>query len=130
MSYRNLATLNAIFVSCLCSPVMQAQMYPPITSLERGADLAVVATVSQILDAGGVPGGNVTLQLTVSQALKGTLTSTTLIASVPARSGGMAAITFPTSLAGQPAIWFLQLAGNGYQILPRKQRGYSPEELF
>ncbi len=63
--------------------------------------------------------------------MKGTPTSSTLIASVPATSGGMAAITFSGSawLASQPS-GSCNSQATAIKSYPRKQREYSPEELF
>ena len=115
----------------LCTPLAWGQLWPPITSLERTADLVVVAEVGQIVQPGGKTMANVTLQLQVAQTLKGGPVSSTLMASIVAQTqGAIGPVTFPAGMVGQTGLWFLKSGSNGYQILPRRKYPYAPGHLF
>ncbi len=126
-----------------CAPPARSQPDTAITYLGRTADLVAFATVERITETGGALAGDVTVQLRLTQVIKGQPSSLTVLASIAVQStggcgsgggggGGAPCIWIAPAMVGKTGIWFLKSGASGYQIIPRRGRVpyYNFDNLF
>lgn len=123
--------LFTISATALVVVPVWSQANPSITVLGQTADVVVVARLLAIQDPGGMVTPNVTVQLGITEYLKGQTPSLETVASIPARgTKALGPMTMPSSAVGTTGIWFLKTTDGGYQILPRNRISYHYGDLY
>ena len=126
-----------LFLAASVSPAW-SQRDTGITALGHNADIVAFATAEKATQTPGAvaPDVTLTIQLRVTQALKGQPAMPDMLASVAERCGNGGSGRRPLcvrqtqDIAGLTGIWFLKSTDTGYQIQPRNPAAGSADELF
>ena len=119
-------TLIAAVLMLAGPPVSHAAT--SIVALGQSASVVMIGTLTA--SENGPTAGQFSLTLSVAKVLKGQLGAPTIVAGLVPADSFVLPSAIPSSLVGQPGIWFLSQSGNGYQVIPTEGGRFLPGELF
>jgi hypothetical protein len=122
----------------VCIPPGPAQIYSPISALAQDADLVAVATIDRVVETPSPTARDrtLTVQLRLSQILRGQTSSTTVLATLAETclvgfwSGPGHICVSTAGMAGLTGLWLLKAEEGGYRILPIQRVTHSALGLF